>query len=84
MSTRPFARLILVGLLLLAAVCLRVGIAGAEDLGMAPAGTLVSSQFPDMLGPINENGRVGWACKPERAAEASRAHMADLPTPDRH
>ena len=82
MSTRPFARLALAGLLLIAAASLRVAVAGASDLGLSSVDSLVSSSFPDMLGPINENGRVGWACRPERAAEAAKAHMADLPTPD--
>lgn len=82
MSTRPFARLVLAGLLLIAAASLRVAIAGASDLGLSSVDALATSAFPNMLGPINENGRVGWACRPERAAEASKAHMADLPTPD--
>ena len=80
MTSRPFGRLILVGLLLLAAVCVRFGIAGAADITAQSADSLVASQLPDLLGPIYERGRVGWMCRPERAAEASSATNAELPT----
>jgi hypothetical protein len=82
MSTRPVVRLVLVGLLLIAAACLRVGIAGAADVSALAADSLAPSKFPDLLGPINENGRVGWACRPEKAAESKSTHMAELPAAD--
>jgi hypothetical protein len=40
---------------------------------------LVPSGPPALLGPINELGRNGWACRPERAARASDAAGAELP-----
>jgi len=82
MSTRLLARLALAGLLLISAVCLRVGIAGAADVSALGADSLAPSKFPDLLGPINENGRIGWACRPEKAAESKNARMAELPAAD--
>ena len=34
-----------------------------------------------LLGPIDELGRNGWDCKPERAANARAIRDADLPSP---
>ena len=82
MSTRPFSRLILAGLLLVAAACLRIGIAGAADVSSLAADAIVPSNAPDLLGPIDERGRVGWACRPEKAAESTNARMAELPAID--
>lgn len=79
MSTRSLTRLILVGLLIVSAICLRVGIAGAADVSALGADSLTPSAFPDLLGAITESGRVGWACRPEKAAESKSARMAELP-----
>lgn len=83
MSTRLLVRLALAGLLLISAACLRVGVAGAADVSALTADSLAPSKFPELLGPINENGRIGWACKPEKAAESKSARMAELPSADR-
>ncbi|GAC1499331.1 MAG: hypothetical protein NVS1B2_23010 [Vulcanimicrobiaceae bacterium] len=40
---------------------------------------LVSSAAPTLLGPINELGRNGWNCIPERMALAKNARDAQLP-----
>ncbi|MGP6159534.1 MAG: hypothetical protein ACLPYS_18835 [Vulcanimicrobiaceae bacterium] len=42
---------------------------------------LVPSGAPALLGPINELGRNGWACRPEQAARASEVVNAELPEP---
>jgi hypothetical protein len=43
---------------------------------------LQSSAIPSMLGPVNELGRNGWQCYPERAAKAPARHSAELPADD--
>jgi len=40
---------------------------------------LLPSAAPALLGPINELGRNGWACKPERAAHSVEVGSAELP-----
>ncbi len=40
---------------------------------------LAPSAAPALLGPINELGRNGWACKPERAARSRDVGSAELP-----
>jgi hypothetical protein len=58
------------------------GLAGAASVERLLSGTvLAASEMPGMLGPITENGRVGWECKPEKAAEATSAGRAELPRP---
>jgi hypothetical protein len=52
---------------------------GAELLLDDPAGGLVPSAVPSLLGPITEAGRTGWSCAPERAATAKNAAAAGLP-----
>jgi hypothetical protein len=49
------------------------GVAGAA---YAPSAT------PGLLGPINETGRTGWDCAPERMAAASQAAHSALPDAD--
>jgi len=44
---------------------------------------LQPSTAPALLGPINEAGRNGWQCAPERAAKATRPRDAELPSDDR-
>ncbi len=46
-----------------------------------PAALSVSAA-PPLLGPIDERGRSGWQCLPERTAAARRARDADLPAAD--
>jgi hypothetical protein len=55
------------------------GVAGAASVESMLEGALAPSAPPALLGPITEAGRKGWACKPEQAASASRAHDAELP-----
>jgi hypothetical protein len=42
-------------------------------------GELTPSAMPPLLGPITSSGRVGWECKPERAAGATGWRDAELP-----
>lgn len=79
---------LLVRLAFLAAVALlgvggagfaRASIVAGDDLAH---GAFAPSASPALLGPINELGRNGWQCAPERAAQASEAHAAGLPAPD--
>lgn len=73
---RLLAALLLAGGLLFSA---RLAAAGAESLQTMLAGALVPSADPPMLGPITASGRVGWECKPERAAGATTWKEAELP-----
>ena len=79
MSQALVSRLVLLGLLLLAAGSASVAFANADSLTTASADSLIASDAPAMLGPIDEHGRIGWECKPEQAAAAKRAAMAELP-----
>jgi hypothetical protein len=54
-------------------------IAGAATLEDLLAGALTPSAAPALLGPITATGRVGWECKPERAAAAAPYRQAELP-----
>jgi hypothetical protein len=67
---------------LLAAVfaCGQFALAGSTSLEDLLAGALAPSATPALLGPITSAGRVGWECKPERAAAAARWHEGELPT----
>jgi len=71
----------LAALLLLAGAlfCGRYAVAGTESLEDQLAGMLTPSAAPALLGPITSSGRVGWECKPERAAAAAPWHQAELP-----
>lgn len=57
-----------------------VGVFGAVSTERTLSAVLAPSESPSLLGPIDENGRTGWACKPERAAAASSARDAELPS----
>jgi hypothetical protein len=57
----------------------RASVAAIQDLANAE---LPSSSIPSLLGPINELGRNGWQCVPERAAQAVRGATAELPPDD--
>jgi hypothetical protein len=43
---------------------------------------LQSSPIPSFLGPIDELGRNGWQCFPERAARTPARRDAELPAAD--
>jgi hypothetical protein len=73
---RPFVLgFVLAGVLLCGGLTL-ADAAGIED---QLAGQLIPSAAPGLLGPITSAGRIGWACKPERAAAALDRHEAELP-----
>jgi hypothetical protein len=57
----------------------RASVVALEDLANAQ---LQPTALPALLGPINELGRNGWQCVPERAAKAARATSAELPADD--
>jgi hypothetical protein len=58
------------------------GMAGASSIESMLDGSLLPSAAPSLLGPITEAGRVGWACKPEKAAAAVKPQDAELPNGD--
>ena len=66
---------------LMAGVLFGAGIvyANAPSLAALTASGLLPSDIPMLLGPISESGRVGWACKPEKAAGSSAADAGELP-----
>jgi hypothetical protein len=80
-------RLLCAGLLL--------GLFGLPRLGVALAGAaaemtrdlrrieLPAGPPAPLLGPIGEEGRSGWRCRPERAAQSPRAGEAELPDESR-
>jgi hypothetical protein len=57
----------------------RLAIAGAATLEDLLAAAMAPSAAPALLGPITSAGRVGWECKPERAASALTYRQAELP-----
>ena len=59
--------------------CGRFALAGAASLEEMLSGALVPSAAPALLGPITSAGRIGWECKPERAAASSQTSVAELP-----
>ncbi|HEY8296889.1 MAG TPA: hypothetical protein VIG32_02575 [Candidatus Baltobacteraceae bacterium] len=79
MSSRFIRRIALAGLLAAAIASTRFAVAGAESLESLIANGALPSAAPALLAPIAESGRAGWACAPERAAAAKRAHEAELP-----
>lgn len=58
----------------------RTALAGAASLEDLLAGALTPSSAPALLGPITSAGRIGWECKPERAAAAAPSSQAELPS----
>ncbi|HVR47601.1 MAG TPA: hypothetical protein VMT95_13305 [Candidatus Binatia bacterium] len=72
---RVFAVALLAGILF----CGRFALAGAASLQEMLDGALVPSSAPALLGPITSAGRIGWECKPERAAAAKDAQHSELP-----
>jgi hypothetical protein len=59
--------------------CGHLAVAGAASLQDLLAGALTPSAAPALLGPITSAGRIGWECKPERAAAAEPRSQAELP-----
>ena len=57
----------------------RMAAAGATTLEDLLSGAMVTSAAPALLGPITAAGRVGWECKPERAAGTPTYRQAELP-----
>ena len=79
MSSRLVRKIVLVGLLAVAAFSARFAIAGAASIEALVENGMVPSAAPALLGPITEAGRKGWACVPERAAAAKHSGEAELP-----
>jgi hypothetical protein len=78
--SRTLVRRMLAAALLTGALfCGRFALAGAASLQEMLDGALAPSAAPALLGPITSAGRVGWECKPERAAASAHAHDAELP-----
>lgn len=72
---RVFAVVLLAAILF----CGRFALAGAASLQEMLDGALAPSSAPALLGPITSAGRIGWECKPERAAAAKDAQHSELP-----
>ncbi|HET6276144.1 MAG TPA: hypothetical protein VFE16_09475 [Candidatus Cybelea sp.] len=79
MSRTLLLRLLATGLLAGALLSGRLAVASAASLEDLLTGALTPSAAPALLGPITAAGRVGWECKPERAAAAGSWHEAELP-----
>jgi len=78
-SRSQILRLLAAALLAATLLSGRLALAGAASLEDMLAGALTPSAAPALLGPITSSGRVGWECKPERAAAAASWHEAELP-----
>jgi hypothetical protein len=72
-------RVLAVALLAGILFCGRFALAGAASLQEMLDGALAPSSAPALLGPITSAGRIGWECKPERAAAAKDAQHSELP-----
>jgi hypothetical protein len=68
-----------VALLAGALLCGRYAVAGTASLEDLLTSAMTPSAAPSLLGPISSAGRVGWECKPERAAAAQSHAQAELP-----
>jgi hypothetical protein len=69
---------------MLVAAVLMIGGMGLARAAVAELGGLASMQLapssiPTLLGPIDESGRSGWDCVPEKTARSERSKDADLP-----
>jgi hypothetical protein len=78
--SRTFTRFVFAAALVFAIAGAIVAWANADALTALDVQALVPSESPALLGPINELGRKGWQCRPERAAASKRATHADLPS----
>ena len=81
MSRRWLRLFVLAVVIAVCALAGGFGYAGAQSLEAMLGGGLQPSAAPALLGPITESGRLGWACKPEKAAAANTWQDADLPRP---
>lgn len=79
MVKRLVSRIALASLLVASAASLSYAFANGDALSALGGKGLIASDVPALLGPIDEHGRTGWACKPERAAESASPAMAELP-----
>ncbi|MGC1379593.1 MAG: hypothetical protein WA814_01075 [Candidatus Baltobacteraceae bacterium] len=79
MSRTRVLHVLAIVLLAASIFCGRFALADAASLEDLLAGALTPSASPALLGPITSAGRVGWACKPERAAASSGWREAELP-----
>jgi hypothetical protein len=79
MSRVLVSRVLAAGFLLGAIFCGRIAFANAASVEDLLAGGLLPSTMPPLLEPITSEGRKGWDCKPEHAAEAQHWHAANLP-----
>jgi len=76
-----FGRRMVIALALLAGITsIPLAYAGALSLESLARDQVVPSEAPALLEPIGESGRVGWKCAPERAAAATDADAAGLPS----
>jgi hypothetical protein len=73
--SRVLAATFLAGALL----CGRFAFAGVASLQQMLDSGLTPSSAPTLLGPITSAGRIGWQCKPERAAGSRNASDSELP-----
>ena len=73
-------RLLAVAFLAAIMLCGRFAVAGTASLEDMLAGALTPSATAPLLGPITSSGRVGWQCKPERAASSQGWREAELPS----
>ncbi len=73
-------RLLAVAFLAVIMLCGRFAVAGTASLEDMLAGALTPSAAAPLLGPITSAGRVGWQCKPERAASSQGWREAELPS----
>jgi hypothetical protein len=79
MSSVLVSRVLAAGFLLGALLCGRMAFADAAKVQDLLAGGLLPSAEPALLAPITSEGRKGWDCKPEKAAQTQRWHEANLP-----
>jgi hypothetical protein len=73
-------RLLAVAFIAAAMLCGRFALASTQSLEELLAGAMTPSASAPLLGPITSAGRVGWQCKPERAASSQGWREADLPS----
>lgn len=84
MSRHWRVRLVIAALLVLAGGSGGYAFAHVDALAAISGVTLEPSATPDLLDAIDERGRTGWECRPEKAAQAADARNAQLPqSPDR-